>query len=239
MHCVYLPPTSSLNDEETYTILDNLDLTATQTIVCGDFNARLGNNIMGDARWNSRGSKFMKWIKQHNLINLNKTLGQYGVPTFVRFRNNQVETSIVDYFVSAAELTNAKMEIKTNLSFSDHRMICLSFDLDTANTNNDDLLYQRKQWCINKLNDNAILRLYIQTTTEYIQDTDITNKLTAFLEQQVKSSQLIRDSPDTKESIDYYTNLIYNDIIYCCVINWATKLVFGIIREVLIGSGRS
>jgi len=213
MHCVYLPPTSSLNDEEAYTILDSLNLTTTtQTIICGDFNARLGNNIMGDTRWNSRGSKFMKWIKQHSLINLNKTLGQHGVPTFIRFKNNQVETSIVDYFITTTELTNATMEIKANLSFSDHKMIRLSFDLDTSNTN-DDVLYQRKQWCINKLKDDAILRLYFQTTTSYIQDTDIINKLSLFLDQ-IKSSQAIQDSPDTKESIEYYTNIIYDDIIY-------------------------
>ncbi|KAG1311135.1 hypothetical protein G6F62_014489 [Rhizopus arrhizus] len=57
-------------------ILDELPMqyaSTTTTILCGDFNARLGQ-ITGDTRLDSRGRAFSNWIQTQNLTLWNQHL---------------------------------------------------------------------------------------------------------------------------------------------------------------------
>ncbi|KAI9325218.1 hypothetical protein BD770DRAFT_309615, partial [Pilaira anomala] len=59
-------------------ILSFIPLTSS-TIICGDINARIGK-ASGDTRWNTRGTKFCRFIQQNSLFNWN-ALKQYAIPT--------------------------------------------------------------------------------------------------------------------------------------------------------------
>jgi exonuclease III len=68
IHCVYFPP--SLDNQTIAEALDSLLKTiphTNQTIICGDFNARM-ENYTGNHSSNSRGNQLYNWIQQNNLI---------------------------------------------------------------------------------------------------------------------------------------------------------------------------
>lgn len=68
IHCLYLPP--SLESAQVSEILSLLPLdypTTNKTIICGDFNSRIGE-LVGDSRWNTNGRIFRNWMEAHNLI---------------------------------------------------------------------------------------------------------------------------------------------------------------------------
>lgn len=68
------------------------------TILCGDFNARLGD-ITDNHHTNTRGTLLKECCEEHDFSVLNSSLA-YGQPTFLTWRNRQEYSSIVDYFLS-------------------------------------------------------------------------------------------------------------------------------------------
>ncbi|KAG1144860.1 hypothetical protein G6F37_005919 [Rhizopus arrhizus] len=123
VHCVYLPP--SLNNQVVSQVLDSLPRTAPDvkyTILCGDFNARMGS-YTGDSSTNPRGNMIYGWLQEHNFILWNQRLA-YGKPTFITHQGS----SIIDFFMSDTELCNPSLTIWEDLSLdSAHKMISFSF----------------------------------------------------------------------------------------------------------------
>ena len=93
--CLYLSPSMSVTD--TMSLLCSLPMHP-NTILCGDFNARLGD-LTGDSLVNSRGRAFLPWMEERQLIVLNGFLS-HGVPTWLGFRDNREISSIIDLFVT-------------------------------------------------------------------------------------------------------------------------------------------
>ncbi|KAG0932286.1 hypothetical protein G6F31_016576 [Rhizopus arrhizus] len=125
IHCLYLPP--SLENNEVTTILDALPMqysNTTNTLLCGDFNARLGT-FTGDSRIDPRGRIFYNWMCSHNLILWNQRL-THGQPTSYTVQG----TSIIDFFLSTEELLSPSLNIRHDLSLtSNHKFMTLSFDV--------------------------------------------------------------------------------------------------------------
>jgi len=123
--CLYLPP--SLSDDEVSSVLVSLP-TSSDTIICGDLNARLGV-VTGDTVANTRGSVLRCWCEERGLSILNSSLA-HGVPTYLSFRGNRINQSIVDYFLSnMVGLRSPRMHVHTDLSLgSDHKLMSLAFE---------------------------------------------------------------------------------------------------------------
>jgi hypothetical protein len=126
IHCIYIPP--ELEEDVPITaILDELPMqyaSTTTTILCGDFNARLGQ-ITGDTRLDSRGRVFSNWIQTQNLTLWNQHL-TYGQPTSYTFQG----TSIIDFFISDTDLVSPSLTIRHDLSLSsNHKFMTFSFGL--------------------------------------------------------------------------------------------------------------
>lgn len=161
-HCLYLPP--SLDSETVQEILTLLPMSyhaISSTFICGDFNARMGDNT-GDTRFNSRGHLFWNWLQSHQLTLWNSRLS-FGQPTYYAYQGN----SIIDYFISDTELQSPHMTIRDDLSLSSyHKFMSISFDLPQpphhAATDN---LSQRLQWNIHKLKKIANWEKYRSTFT--------------------------------------------------------------------------
>lgn len=130
IHCLYLPP--SLDTEAIQQILDLLPLhmpRTTTTIICGDFNARMGD-FTGDTRTNSTGRQIFNWMTANNLILWNERL-THGQPTSYTFQG----TSIIDYFFSTVELLTPTLRIRDDLSLnSNHKFMTLSFSVQDTLT---------------------------------------------------------------------------------------------------------
>ncbi|KAI8084266.1 endonuclease-reverse transcriptase-domain-containing protein [Gilbertella persicaria] len=128
VHCLYIPPHESR--EKVQAILDSLSLSwrnTTQTIICGDFNARMGS-FTGDKINKPHRLIVKEWIQGNNLIVWNSWL-QLGNPTCLR----QSGSSIVDYFLSTNELLNPKLTICEDMSLdSDHKLMHLDFLTNSA-----------------------------------------------------------------------------------------------------------
>lgn len=127
VHCVYFSP--RLSRDLVLHCLRSLPLNH-DTILCGDFNARLGS-LTGDAITTPRGTDFKAWIDERGLSLLNGSLA-YGIPTFSTFRRETVLSSIIDLFLTNIPLTgmvSPGITVETELSLgSDHRLLTLSFD---------------------------------------------------------------------------------------------------------------
>ncbi|KAG1169344.1 hypothetical protein G6F36_012085 [Rhizopus arrhizus] len=123
VHCVYLPP--SLDNQVVSQVLDSLPHTAPDvkhTILCGDFNARMGS-YTGDNSTNPRGNTIYRWLQEHNFILWNQRLA-YGKPTFIAHQGS----SIIDFFMSDTELCNPSLTIREDLSLdSAHKMMSFSY----------------------------------------------------------------------------------------------------------------
>ncbi|KAI9271569.1 hypothetical protein BDA99DRAFT_433719, partial [Phascolomyces articulosus] len=81
IHCVYLLP-EKISDAFALDVLESLPLhlpNTNNTIICGDFNARLGTET-GDSRCNTRGRTLLPWINSNTLTLWNKEL-LYGQST--------------------------------------------------------------------------------------------------------------------------------------------------------------
>lgn len=130
VHCVYLPP--SLKNAQFLDVLESIPLVP-NTIICGDFNARLGESL-GDYAVNPRGRLFEPWVLDRQLSILNASLA-LGIPTFNGFRLGEETSSVIDLFVTnidASSMYGSFLHVESELSLgSDHRLLTLSFDYDT------------------------------------------------------------------------------------------------------------
>lgn len=128
VHCVYFPP--SLSRDLVLSSLNTLSLSS-DTIICGDFNARLGDFI-GDTTTNPRGHDLLPWLEERHLSVLNATLAP-GITTFSSFRRGVEVSSIIDLFltnISTSSMVSPSLTVASDLSLgSDHRLMTLSFDL--------------------------------------------------------------------------------------------------------------
>ncbi|KAI9272951.1 Endonuclease/exonuclease/phosphatase [Phascolomyces articulosus] len=158
IHCLYLPP--SISNDLVLEILNYLPLhhpNTTNTIFCGDFNARM-SSFIGDTAYNTRGRKFEHWLLSHQLWLWNKELA-YGKPTFIRASG----TSIIDLFLSTNLVTNPQIKIDEDLSLdSDHKLVHFNFDLDPTSPTNaaQQLPPPRRLWRLSKLKNEQIRDQY-------------------------------------------------------------------------------
>ncbi|KAG1298434.1 hypothetical protein G6F66_001737 [Rhizopus arrhizus] len=156
IHCVYFPP--SLDNQTIAEALDSLPKTTphtNQTIICGDFNARMGN-YTGDHNSNSRGNQLYNWIQQNNLIVWNSRLC-FGQPTYMTYQGS----SIIDYFLSSNELNNPCLVIRSGLSLdSNHKLMTFSFDIPRTTT--DRQPEKRITWRLSRLKSPKIFKQYIK-----------------------------------------------------------------------------
>lgn len=146
IHCIYISP--ELEEDVPITaILEELPMqyaSTTTTILCGDFNARLGQ-ITGDTRLDPRGRVLSNWIQAQSLTLWNQRL-TYGQPTSYTFHG----TRIIDFFLSDTDLTSPSMTIRHDLSLSsNHKFITLSFRLPEVSRHR--LPPQRVTWNLGKL----------------------------------------------------------------------------------------
>ena len=164
VHCLYLPP--SLSHTEISNTLDLLpmDLTnITSTIICGDFNARLGH-ITGDTSHTHRGRILYDWIKSHGMIIWNERLA-YGSPTYMTFNGS----SIIDYFISTTELPCPQLLIRDDLSLdSYHKFMILSFQVVAPSLRTN--ASKRILWHLNKLKDKQLRSQYLEYFSHLTKD---------------------------------------------------------------------
>ncbi|KAK4510247.1 histone acetyltransferase 1 [Mucor velutinosus] len=122
VHCVYLPP--PLSSDKVLSLLRSLPVTS-DTILCGDFNARFGS-LLGDTNANPRGTSLLPWLEESSFSILNESLA-FGTPTFTTFRRQQEVHSIIDLFltnIGEAALLHPQLVVESDLSLgSDHRLM--------------------------------------------------------------------------------------------------------------------
>ncbi|KAK4513318.1 uncharacterized protein ATC70_007223 [Mucor velutinosus] len=127
VHCVYLPP--PLSSDKVLSLLRSLPVTS-DTILCGDFNARFGS-LLGDTNANPRGTSLLPWLEESSFSILNESLA-FGTPTFTTFRRQQEVHSIIDLFltnIGEAALLHPQLVVESDLSLgSDHRLMVLTFE---------------------------------------------------------------------------------------------------------------
>ncbi|KAL9536515.1 hypothetical protein MBANPS3_012599, partial [Mucor bainieri] len=203
VHCVYLPP--PLSPDKVLSVLNSLPLTR-DTILCGDFNARLGP-LTGDAIVNPRGTALKPWLDEHCLSVLNASLA-HGVPTYLSFRREQELRSIIDLFVTnigESALLNAQLAVESDLSLgSDHRLMLLTFEYvpppdDTAGSA-DSALAPRRLWKLSKLTKEKPLRLLRESFRSSVAPLVTT------------LSGLVSAAPGVRPDID-----ALNDSLNCCL----------------------
>lgn len=194
IHCVYLPP--SLSTDKAMDILDSLPLehsNTTNTIICGDFNARLGT-MVGDATATVRGYKLRIWMESLGLYLWNAELAK-GAPTFI----NHNGSSIIDLFFSTQRLLNAAMIIQDEVSLdSDHKITHLIFDSNQPPPQQKPP--PRRQWKLYKLSDPKARQNYIDHFSTNIRE------LTYTLDNLVESA-------NPQPNIDELTKQL-NDALY-------------------------
>ncbi|KAI9309943.1 hypothetical protein BX666DRAFT_2100201 [Dichotomocladium elegans] len=164
VHCLYLPP--SLSSELALSVLNSLPLSS-DTVLCGDFNARLGA-LTGDLVVNPRGRSLLPWLGERALRVLNAELS-HGVATFTSFRRNVEVSSIIDLFLTnipTSGMVSPSLSVESDLSLgSDHRLMFLSFGYIPSNPRDDDsssssVLAPRRLWNLSRLNEVDPLLLY-------------------------------------------------------------------------------
>lgn len=131
VHCSYYPP--HLPREAVLSSLRSIPL-GSDSILCGDFNARLGN-LTGDSITNTRGNDLITFCEQRDLVVLNSSLS-HGIATFNTFRRGVIQQSIIDLFITNIPSWNIKspsLIIDSDLSLgSDHRLMHLCFSYDSS-----------------------------------------------------------------------------------------------------------
>ncbi|KAG0755475.1 hypothetical protein G6F65_012278 [Rhizopus arrhizus] len=163
IHCLYLPP--HLDNQTVNQVLNSLPHTTSHTnttIICGDFNARLGS-IVGDHSTNSRGNLIISWIQRNNIILWNQRLA-YGQYTFMIHQ----DSSIIDLFMSTTELTGSSMRIRQDLSLdSNHKLVSLSFQINASIPQLP--RHPRIIWNLGKLKDRNNHEVYLRRFQELSQ----------------------------------------------------------------------
>ncbi|KAI8069139.1 Endonuclease/exonuclease/phosphatase, partial [Gilbertella persicaria] len=217
IYCFYLPPFPSLDNNTTMQIINSIPL-SNNTILCGDFNARMGK-YTGDLRWNPRGSKLSKHIQDNHWYNWNVKC-QYGIPTRINYRqqSNTTDNSIVDYFISTSDFQQADLQIKTDLAIlgSDHKMLVFSFLWDDLSFADDQQPQQRKKWKVVRLQELDVLQAYRRTLKQQLHQTQLESKLSDFINYLIASStELLQDQcTDNRSTLEYLTQQFYNCLYY-------------------------
>ncbi|KAI9352435.1 Endonuclease/exonuclease/phosphatase, partial [Pilaira anomala] len=178
VHCVYLPP--SLKNAQVVELLESIPL-GLNTIICGDFNSRLGG-YLGDYASNSRGRTFLTWVLDNQMSIMNSSLA-LGIPTFSGYRRGKVVSSVIDLFVTnlaASSMLGSYIHVESELSLgSDHRLLTLSFELDTrvfgsgalgsggngagVGVSNGAGVSVRRLWNLSRLGEKDVLEKYRST----------------------------------------------------------------------------
>ncbi|KAG2225960.1 hypothetical protein INT45_006656 [Circinella minor] len=205
IHCVYLPPNDTFTDEMAMAVLDSLPLfypNTTNTIICGDFNARFGS-LTGDRISNARGALIQQWMEGHNIQLWNATL-TYGQPTFLRWSGS----SIIDLYMSTHPCTNSSMHIH-NLSLdSDHKMIDFSFTPPSEPPNTPPQhLPSRQLWNLNKLKDSNTLQQY---NTTFMNNMELLNKDIEQCYNNIQCSTIL--PPTLRTTIENITTCFYTNL---------------------------
>ncbi|OAD72682.1 hypothetical protein PHYBLDRAFT_168947 [Phycomyces blakesleeanus NRRL 1555(-)] len=194
--CLYLPPNMPTHD--VLHVLSSIPLTH-DTILCGDFNARLGS-VTGDYASNSRGLALCSWIEERSLSVVNADLAPC-IPTYISFRNNYEISSIIDLFITNMPLINPSLHIATDLSLgSDHRLLSLSFTYDLQHSTNMPPPL-RKTWNLSRLNEPDVHALYAHTFNQ--NSTSLLSTL----------QDIVQNPPLTRPNIDAITDE-FNLLIY-------------------------
>jgi hypothetical protein len=159
--CCYIPPDlPGPDDSVAYNDILNAIPLLPDTILCGDFNARLGP-ITGDTATNTRGRLLTAWMEDRQLL-LWQTPAIFGVPTFCTFRGADVHQSVIDLFLSNFPADIIEMSVRTDLSLSsDHRLVLASLDLpdmaeDTSRPPG------RRMWNLSRLQEEEVCDLYVR-----------------------------------------------------------------------------
>lgn len=157
VHCLYLPP--RLSNAYVLEVLHTISL-GLDTIICGNLNARMGR-FLGDGNTNPRGTSLLPWLGEYQLRVLNQSLA-FGVSTWNGMSNQlELTSSVIDLFITNIDpslMSNAGIKVESDLSLgSDHRLLTLSFDLDTsavinsADTTGDPGVGVRRSWNLSRL----------------------------------------------------------------------------------------
>ncbi|KAI8326547.1 Endonuclease/exonuclease/phosphatase [Choanephora cucurbitarum] len=219
IHCVYLPPSPSLDNTTSMQILESIPLTP-DTILCGDFNAHMGKRT-GDSRWNPRGNKLSSFLDRHTLINYNSLL-QYAKPTRVVYKEstNITEASIADYFISQSTLMHSKLDIRTDLSVlrSDHKLMVFSFiwmNHDVRDDTPPEPL--RKRWKLSRLAEMPVRTAYITTMQQQFHSKNLNYNTHQFADFLAQTHSSHSSNPDIKahaDTIEYLCSQFYDSIYY-------------------------
>ncbi|GAA5804537.1 hypothetical protein HPULCUR_010037 [Helicostylum pulchrum] len=209
VHCVYIPP--SLKNTQLLDILGSIPFVP-NTIICGDFNARLGESL-GDYAVNSRGRLFEPWVLDRQLSILSASLA-LGIPTFNGFRLGKETSSIIDLFVTnvdASSMDGSFIHVESELSLgSDHRLLMLSFDFDSRDIGSGALgsealgsgdngagVSVRRNWKLSRLGKKTYLYQYrsaFKSKAESLNES---------------LSGMVQDPPDSQPNIDS----LYNELV--------------------------
>lgn len=163
IHCLYLPP--SLSDGEVCALFEgeNALHQDTNTILCGDFNAR-SMALLGDSATYPRGSWLHEFITTNGLYCWNAILAR-GIPTLSspsRLDNGQIGhtswNSIVDLIISYSPLLEPQMTIHEANLGSDHVPVSLSFRIPDAPP--PAIAHPRLLWKLSLLDDHKSVEIY-------------------------------------------------------------------------------
>jgi hypothetical protein len=195
--CCYFPP--SLDDDTVFSILGSIPLVQ-DTIICGDFNARMPDRTGDHGRASNRGPKFDDWLTDHQL-NLWNTDLAYGIPTYMTFRQGRTYQSIIDLILSNFTPSNASMLIRTDLSLgSDHHLLSASLDLPPPITT-DHQTPTRRMWNLSRLQEMETAEVYEQIFA------------TASAPLLERLQDLVEHPPPQSPNIDQLANEL-NELIY-------------------------
>ncbi|KAI9333645.1 hypothetical protein BD770DRAFT_452151, partial [Pilaira anomala] len=219
IYCIYLSP--SLDTSTALQILSSIPLTPS-TILCGDFNARIGK-VSGDTRWNPRGTKFARYIQQNNLFNWN-AIHQYAKPTYINYfpETNTTHKSIIDYFLSPTDLPQSNLKIRSDLAIfgSDHKMLVFSFFHNPntfANSESSIPSLLRKRWKLKRLLEKPVRTEYISSMQRQFFSKNLRQKSHDFLDYLIKCHNPNDTSPlssDIIDTIELLTGDFYESIYH-------------------------
>ena len=208
IHCLYVSP--SLPTDVFSSVLSSIPLHP-NTLICGDFNARLGD-FVGDSAANARGRVLLPWCDAHSFEVLNASLAN-GVPTWLGFRDNRELSSIIDLFLTnipLLDLDSPSISVASDLSLgSDHRLLCLSFssfvfDSSPPSDSSGSSCHPRRLWNLSRLQEADPRLLYSDTFAT------LSAPLLSQLSELVSSPPCVR--PPIDALVDQFNDAIYSSL---------------------------
>lgn len=197
--CCYFPP--SLPDDRFLTMMNSIPLTP-DTIICGDFNARMGARL-GDTTTTTRGRILESWIDDRQIHLWNATLA-HGCATYTTFRGGRTNQSIIDLFMSNFSPENPTLSIRSDLSLgSDHHLLCAQVDAPDPITPTT-LPPPRRMWNLSRLLE------------EEPRDYHVTLFTTSSQTLRDRLQALVDHPPETKPPIDALAAEL-NELIYAAL----------------------